>query len=210
MARPSEQLKRQAEQMFAPDLSGAVAAAIDEEESRAAPLAAGPRFLDERFYDRLGAGRFSGRLTVIWDGADEFVFQPDPTGPFAYRTAAGAVIQPRLMYTDGGSIPRILRGLKNFSSWGYAPAFIIHDWLFTAKKCDFAPDNTHRFEETATLMAEGMKSLMENGFINFLGHGQKLPKSASTVYLMYLAVRSPAARKVWDDDATVTCLVPTG
>jgi hypothetical protein len=39
------------------------------------------------------------------------------------------------MYTDGGSIPQPLRAIKVYSPWGYAPAFLVHDWLFAIKQC---------------------------------------------------------------------------
>ena len=35
------------------------------------------------------------------------------------------------MYTDGGSIPRIAQAFNGFSPWGYAPAYMIHDWLLS-------------------------------------------------------------------------------
>jgi hypothetical protein len=40
------------------------------------------------------------------------------------------------MYTDGGSIPQPLRAIKVYSPWGYAPAFLVHNWLFAIKQCE--------------------------------------------------------------------------
>jgi hypothetical protein len=138
---------------------------------------------------------------------DEFIYRVDPQEPFSYTTSENRVIAPRLMDTDGGTTPRILRGFSKFSSWGYAPAFIVHDWLFTAHKCDFAPDNSWLFEQTAWVMAEAIKTLMAVGFTNYDGATQKLPKAEDTLYLMHLGVVSGIARRVWNDPSTVRCRV---
>jgi hypothetical protein len=146
---------------------------------------------------------------VTWNYIDLFIFRPDAKAPFQYKRANGRTITPRLMETDGGSTPQILRGMRKFSSWGYAPAFIVHDWLFTAKKCDYAPDNVFAFEETAMIMAEIMKTLTEVGYTDYQGNVVKLPKLEDTIYLMYLGVVSSVARKVWDDNTLVHCFAST-
>jgi hypothetical protein len=163
-------------------------------------------FLADSFYRKTGVGKFSGRLVVIWNGMDSFVFSPDPSQPFNYTTSEGRIIEPKLMHTDGGSVPRILRGLKKFSSWGYAPAFIVHDWLFTAKKCQYGPDRDFTFLESAQIMAEAIKTLMEVGFTDFNGNNIKLEKAEDTMYLMYLAISSFIAEDVWEDESTVICM----
>lgn len=137
---------------------------------------------------------------------DDFVFIPDREQPFSYLTSDGLIIAPQIMQTDGGSIPRILRGLKKFSSWGYAPAFMVHDWLFTAKKCKHAPDTEWTFPQSAQVMAEAMKTLMEVGFKNHDGQIVKLPKAEDTLYLMFQAVSSFIAEDLWEDDSSVRCM----
>ncbi|MHA3115269.1 DUF1353 domain-containing protein [Acinetobacter sp. ANC 4635] len=164
-------------------------------------------FLSDNFYADLGVGRFTGRLMVCWNGMDEFVFIPDNSHPFSYTSSDGRTITPKLMYTDGGSIPRVLRGLSKFSSWGYAPAFIIHDWLFAAHKCKYAPDTDWDLQSSALILAEAIKTLMEVGYENYEGHQVKLEKGEDTLYLIYLAVKSFIAQDIWDDKKSISCML---
>jgi hypothetical protein len=157
-------------------------------------------FLANWFYSKLGVGKFSGRVTLIWNGMDNFVLIPNPDNPFFYVTSEGRKISPKIMNTDGGSIPRVLRGLKKYSSWGYAPAFMIHDWLFVAHKHHHEPDTDWTFPQSAYIMAEAIKTLMEVGYQDFKGNIVTLEKSEDTLYLMYLAVRSFVAEKLWNED----------
>lgn len=84
-----------------------------------------------------GLGRISSGLTAVWVGEDRFVYVPGAYGATVrYETAKTArLIVPGLMYTDGGSIPRVARAFKGFSPWGYAPAYIVHDWIFFGRHC---------------------------------------------------------------------------
>jgi hypothetical protein len=91
------------------------------------------------------------------------------------------------MYTDGGSIPRPLWAFRGYSPWGYAPAFIVHDWLFEMKHCHLPGSEKLTAEDAATIMSEIMKTMME----------QSIPDKF-TLYAMYEAVRSPIAIKVWE------------
>ncbi|MBS1911155.1 MAG: DUF1353 domain-containing protein [Bacteroidetes bacterium] len=172
----------------------------------AAPHSARSFFLADAFYAKLGMGHFTGHLSLVWNGMDSFIFISDPEYPLTYTTSAGRVLRPRIMETDGGSIPRILRGLQKFSSWGYAPAFIVHDWLFTAKKCGHAPDTDWTFPQSAEILAEAMKTLMDVGYTDYFGTPFRLEKSEDTLYLMYLAVRSPIAASLWNNDGSVRCM----
>lgn len=158
----------------------------------------------DQFYEELGIGRFGGYLTLIWNDMDDFIFVPDPKEPLLYVTSdrftmPNRTIAPRLMHTDGGSIPRLLRGFsKKYSSWGYAPAFILHDWIFTAHKCFRAPDTDFTLKDAALLMAEAMKTMMEIGYTQYDGNSLKLSKAKDTLLLMYLAVSSVFAKNVWE------------
>lgn len=202
-------------ELFEPALAAQVIAQMKGEQSSSEPSGPGDfeahaesiatLFLADAFYDSLGTGTIEGAPIVIWNGMDSFIFQQDPNRPFRYRTAAGRVITPGVMETDGGSVPRVLRGLSRFSSWGYAPAFIVHDWIFVAKKCGLAPDNDVTFEAAGLLMAEIMKTLMHVGYSNFDSALTKLPKAEDTLYVQYQAVISIFARRVWDDVASVRC-----
>jgi hypothetical protein len=216
-----EHLKQIAADQYANGLSQAIAEQIEKDAQSHAdrlpstisrggvtPESLATIFLADRFYAKLGVGKFNGRPLVSWNGMDDFVFIPDQKQPFSYVTSEGRTIAPGVMQTDGGSIPRILRGLKKFSSWGYAPAFMVHDWLFTAKKCRFAPDTDWTFPQSALIMAEAMKTLMEVGFHDYEGHLIKLEKTEDTLYLMYQAVNSFIAEDLWNDTSSVRCLLP--
>lgn len=162
-------------------------------------------FADD-FYDELGTGRIEGLPTVTWNGVDAFIFRQNPERPFRYITAGGRAIEPQIMETDGGSIPRLLQGFAKFSSWGYGPAYIIHDWLFVAEKCRYAPDTDFTLESAGRVMAEIMKTLMEVGFTNYDGHVARLTKAEDTLYVMYQAVISGIAEELWDAADSVRCL----
>lgn len=128
------------------------------------------------------AGRFEGVLHVIWigegseiSGDGNFIFVPDPNDPLVfYRTNPDATvtrIEPEMMYTDGGSIPRVATLFRGFSPWGYAPAYVIHDWLFVAANCNNAGSATPAeqaidgmpFEESADIIHEAILALIESG-----------------------------------------------
>ena len=168
----------------------------------------------ERFYRKIDAGEFNGAPSVTWNGYDRehdrptFIYRESS---FAYITASRRRIKPQTMDTDGGSIPKALHSVGNFTPWTYAPAYIIHDWLFVAHRCGSAPDNDIDFETSALLLAESIKTLMEVGFVTTDGKRATLPKDQDTLYLVYLAVKSPVARKLWDKKAdTSKCPEPHG
>lgn len=141
-------------------------------------------------YRHVEPGRFHGNLIIRWVAPDRFEFIQDPDQPFCFERSDGSLIVPRSMYTDGGSTPRILWSIPEFSPWGYAPAFVIHDWLFLAHFCNDPIDGHYSLEESAWIMSEGMKTLM-------LTH-TNLPVRKDAMYSMYNAVRSPIARTRWE------------
>jgi hypothetical protein len=160
--------------------------------------------IDKRFYRDLGTGVLSGLPAITWNGMDSFVYIPNPNAPFSYTTSAklgSRTIVPKIMPTDGGSIPRILRAWQRFSSWGYAPAFIVHDWIFHGKKRKRL-DQPISFEESALIMAEIIKTMMETGYTDISGRVKKLETREDTLFVMYKAVSSPIAKRLWDDDST--------
>jgi len=150
-------------------------------------------------YDRTEPGELKGKLVVEWVSQDNFLFIPDPQNPLTFRRKNNEVIQPERMYTDGGSTPTALRAIKSYSPWGYAPAFIVHDWLFVVQHCKVPGHENFDLDKAATIMAEVMKTIMENpkyGGPNKLVH-----------YSMYEAVRSKAAADYWENGK---CDTPTG
>lgn len=82
------------------------------------------------FYAKTSTGKFSGKLYVEWIAPNQFIYRPDSLNPLVYVTADGRRIQPQLMYTDGGSIPRLFWSAPGFGPWDFAPGYIVHDWLF--------------------------------------------------------------------------------
>lgn len=125
-----------------------------------------------------------GRLFVMWvgegspsSGDGQFVFVPNPSDPLQISRfdnqgrQVGPSIQPEMMYTDGGSIPRIATVFNGFSPWGYAPAYMIHDWLFIANHCVLdgmaTPEQQKiegmQFETSAVIIAEAIKALQVSG-----------------------------------------------
>jgi hypothetical protein len=152
-----------------------------------------------RAYDSTDTGQLKGKLIVEWVDQDKFIFVPDATNPLRFTRKDNSVIEPQRMYTDGGTIPPPLRAIKSYSPWGYAPAFIIHDWLFAMKHCKVPGFENYDVDKAATVMAEVLKTLMQDpryGGPNKLVH-----------YSMYEAVRSQTARDYWNSGS---CETPAG
>lgn len=134
-------------------------------------------------------GTFAGALDVRWIENDYFLFLPNEDEPFSFVRSNGIPIRPGAMYTDGGSIPRFLWGIEGYSPWGYAPAYIIHDWLFEAQHCGYEPDNKYTFEESVAVMAESLKAVMEASLE---------VRNYFVFDTVVAAVGSPIARRLWD------------
>lgn len=74
-----------------------------------------------------------------------------------------------MMYADGGSIPKAAQLFEGFSPWGYAPAYMIHDWLFVARHCNVDGEATQgerkmddiEFQTSADIIAEAIKTLVQ-------------------------------------------------
>ena len=147
-----------------------------------------------KHYESVDAGRkakLEGSVVVEWMGPDKFLFVPKAGNELRFIRSTGEEIQPKKMFTDGGSVPRPFWILKNYSPWGYGPAFVIHDWLFHMQDCKIDGWETWTIEEAALVMSEVMKVMMLTPGFDF---GDK-----STVYLMYRAVQTAPARESWAD-----------
>ena len=90
------------------------------------------------------------------------------------------------MFTDGGSIPRPFWVFRNLSPWGYAPAFLVHDWEFDVYHCELSEKT---FDEVNATMMEGVRTLMETGIC---------PKDRLAFAAIYAGISSPVGRMVWD------------
>ncbi|MFT6425075.1 MAG: hypothetical protein ACJAX2_002189 [Celeribacter sp.] len=140
-------------------------------------------------YNSVERGTFTGAAIVVWVGpgdkdvlgdgqflyvpvtGNELTFvRPDSSNP----SGDSHIIRPEAFYTDGGSIPRSVQAVRGFNAWGYGPAYVIHDWLFVAKKClndagtsgDLITDEMRKisemtFAESARVMSETIHSLVK-------------------------------------------------
>ena len=150
-----------------------------------------------RHYERTQPGHLQGKITVEWRKPNLFAYKPHAEEPLVFVRKGGDTITPKEMFTDGGSIPRPFWILKNFSPWGYGPAFIVHDWLFHMQDCKEEGYEKYSIEDAATIMSEVMKTMMESpGF----DYGSK-----TAVYSTYKAVLSKPARDAWSDGH---CVLP--
>jgi hypothetical protein len=145
-------------------------------------------------YDKVKSGKLEGKIVVQWLKPDLFLFIPDAQNPLTFTRSTGETIRPGRMITDGGSIPRPLWAFRSYSPWGYAPAFIVHDWLFHMKHCQVGDYTRYDVTKAADVLAEVIKTMMESG---------KVEKDRTTVTLMHTAVSSIFARRLWDDGACV-------
>jgi Protein of unknown function (DUF1353) len=157
------------------------------------------------FYRRYGTGSFSNldRIRLRWLGLKDtsdpnyFALIPHKDAAFSFqRPNSGAVIAPRHMFTDGGSVPWLAQALPNLSSWGYGPAYLIHDWLFDLHHC-------HRsdldFDAARDIMMEAVKTLMETGVC---------AKSELSFWLLFQGIDSASARAYWAADPGGCTLPP--
>ena len=125
-------------------------------------------------------GVLRGNLLVLWVGEGDnlgdgrFVFVPDPKQPLQFardpKNGRDWVVEPQAMYTDGGSIPRAAQAFQGLQPWGYAPAYMIHDWLFVAKNCRTDGMATPKeaaladmsFQDSADILAEVIQTLIRD------------------------------------------------
>jgi hypothetical protein len=140
------------------------------------------------FYSRTPTGSFAGRLTVEWIEPNLFIYRPDAASPLVYTTSAGRRIQPRTMYTDGGSIPRLFWSAPGLGPWDFAPGYIIHDWLFEQHHCKEGDWQQYDFARSAEVLAEAMKTQMVKA-------GKPEP---TILWAVYEAVSGDIARRLWD------------
>ncbi len=154
------------------------------------------------FYDEAPEGYFQGSLLVLWientdgdgTGDGKFVYIPDEGYGNSLTFYRGTrpdgseprfpEIKPEWMYTDGGSIPTVAQGVKGLNPWGYAPAYMVHDWLFVAQKCmtDGKATDAEKtlegmtFVESFEIMAEMIKTLEAS---NRISPGDVQPRAIS-------------------------------
>jgi hypothetical protein len=159
---------------------------------------------DTAIYDAAKPGMLRGTLAVMWvgegspdTGNGQFVFVPLRNDPLTFTRPDGRVIAPDMIYTDGGSIPRIAQPLRGLSPWGYAPAYMMHDWLFVANKCltdgDASPNEADvvdgmEFRDSAVILAEVIRTLIAE---------RRVARNDVAPAAITWAVTSPASRTLW-------------
>ncbi len=98
-------------------------------------------------------GLMDGAVDLRWENPDRFVYKPVAEKPLffsfpdSYRISTDSAvdtnlrvrrIEPQLMYTDGGSIPRPFWSTPGLAPFDYLPAYVLHDWLYLQKRCHSA------------------------------------------------------------------------
>ncbi|MBZ9657285.1 hypothetical protein [Phyllobacterium lublinensis] len=167
-------------------------------------------------YSKLPPGTFSGSLFVMWvdeggsSGDGNFLFVPDPEDPLIFRRSdpqsAGAVIRPGLMYTDGGSIPKIAQVFKGLSPWGYAPAYMIHDWIFTARHCIVDGESNARFDQVRDVTFKDSAEILGEAIQGLIADERVQPNDLAGNAIT-TAVDSAIARRLWDERGACKALV---
>jgi len=151
-------------------------------------------------YAHTKPGALRGQLKLQWFEPDLFIFLPDPVRPLTFTRANQDTITPGRMYTDGGSIPRPFWVVKHYSPWGYAPAFMVHDWLFHMRHCQLPGYDKYDVDDAARVMSEVMKTMMEQA--------DAVPTDKLALYAMFEAVRSPVAAQLWNQSKEESCKEP--
>ncbi|MER9254539.1 hypothetical protein NKI59_22510 [Mesorhizobium sp. M0598] len=159
-------------------------------------------------YQKLTTGRLSGSLFVMWvgegngSGDGNFLFVPDPRDPLifhrAYPSSPGSTIQPGLMYTDGGSIPKIAQVFKGLSPWGYAPAYMIHDWVFIAHHCIVDGSTENRFDQVRGIEFDDSAAILGEAIKALIKARQVAPDDVAPGAITS-AVGSVVAKNLWDE-----------
>ncbi len=167
-------------------------------------------------YSKLPPGTFSGSLFVMWvdeggaSGDGNFLFVPDPGDPLIFRRSdpesPGAVIRPGLMYTDGGSIPKIAQVFKGLSPWGYAPAYMIHDWVFTARHCIVDGETNARFDQVRDVTFKDSAEILGEAIQGLIADERVQPNDLAGSAIT-TAVDSAIARRLWDEKGACKALV---
>ncbi len=154
-----------------------------------------------RFYAQVdGSGQITGHPCVEWKKPDKFVYVQSKNPRFSFKRPNGETIRPASIETDGGSIPRLLWAQKNYSPWTYAPAYLVHDWLYEAHRRE-VPGGTdakgnkvfYTKEQADWIMAEVIKCQMEQP--NF-----ETRKSPSQLRRIYWAV-SKFGKTAWNGES---------
>jgi len=157
-------------------------------------------------YENSTPGTLTGQLVVMWVQHDKFVYASYEDDPMVFTPSSEMQkklgiksLKPGLMYTDARLMPRP----------GYAPAYIVRDWLFAAHRCiahgepdmdepvdrpEYDKVRSVSFEDSAILIAEVIKTLVRDKRI------EETPLAFDSV------VADPiVARNLWSSTETQSC-----
>jgi hypothetical protein len=84
---------------------------------------------------------------------------------------------------------------RGLTPWGYAAAYLVHDWEFELHHCG---GTTKTFDQVRDTMMECVKTLMEKSLA---------PKSQWNFWLLYQGINSALAHRYWDRDPP-SCTLP--
>lgn len=169
-------------------------------------------------YDPHTSAYFTGSVLVIWigeggaSGDGKFLFVPNPNDRLTLHRDAGngaaAVIEPGLMYTDGGSIPRIAQVFNGLSPWGYAPAYMIHDWIFTARHCLVDGQDSPKYDQVRNVGFDESATILNEAISALINH-RKVKRNDLAIATITAAVDSVVARRLWDEKGGCAALQVT-
>jgi hypothetical protein len=145
-------------------------------------------------------GKFNnlGSLRLRWVEPNLFEFLPRADA-FSFARANGETITPRNCFTDGGSIPRMVRVDAKMDPWGYGPAYILHDWLFDTHHCEIFNNQPGRsLGDANAVLMEAIHTLTAVG----IAAGDPIAFN-----LIYAAVSSFVGRSLWNE-AVLACPLP--
>lgn len=160
---------------------------------------------------------FRGAVSLFWvrqrdakSGSEgQFIYIPTPGNELSLIRDADQKelekITPDALYTDGGSVPRAFQAFKGFSPWAYGPVYLVHDWLFAAKRCAMEPDATDEekkvlqfeFQDTVDIFVEALVALQRANRIDPEDFSQRSVSAA---------IAGPISRNLWETPSA--CVEP--
>lgn len=206
--RNKTELKILAKEMFDPEVAKVVKSMIDDYPEPLLDRQHDPNlkiktfglktfFLGNIFYNKLKYGKYTTYANIkVLPGHANFAFVQNKSAPyFSYITSSGYTITPESMDSNLGSIPQFFQMFNVLSPTYYSFAYLIHDWLFKRHK---EGNQDFTFEQTAEILAEGIKALMEVGYYEEDGTLVQLEQNEDALFLIYLAVLTPFALEIWN------------
>lgn len=139
-------------------------------------------------------GTLTGVLELRWANEDGFIYVPVAGNALTY-TRGDRVVRPDRMWTDGGSIPRVLWPLPGLSPWTFGPAYALHDWLFNRHRCHKGtPQDDTSFEEANAILDDAILILI----------ARKQASSHGEVHRMIRWAVDNFGRAAWDGPCIAT------